>query len=688
MGINNFHIIKTQRRNDMNNFKIISYNSVKQVVRDSKNTSSQHPGLGDAEYISVFEDKIYRDKTIADVFQNNNIENVDSIIDLIEDGDTLKQAGGRKYNSGNAKSLLMKGKNLEEYIKVIIYFPPNLTPQEQIKYRDICANAIHNNKMPPFSVNKVNTTNLVQRNYQGLTPVVKGQIHNNQSNEPHCEISFQNRSWKNIQRNSEGKIISAEVSPIIDLSNSDILSNFVGYIEDELEKNGFKQKLNLSHVQIKTMLTSPQSVSTATENLLNSIGKQVKDPANEAPAMPELPEVPEIGSDDEPSAKPEQEHKEEAEQVTTPSTEEVITKKPDLQETLNEKIKQELIEEGIDKESLERTFDTVSSIDTSLNIQSETGGFKDPNHVNITLEKAKNSTHYEINQLFKQIEAKKKEYEIIQITQDILERNKILEENNSKLIVGIKQQNELNVSLNKKVEETVSKNLELSIDLDTAKESNDHLLAQRINREKEFDKKLSSKERLLKAYKEKITSGFSRLNSENNALLKSNNSLKTENESFLSEVASYADQNEKLSKEMKALKEASEKEIKSLKEKNESLTNEVKEIKEIKNELKEASQLNRDSLLKINVLLQTIADKDANFNEKLKTQVDAVKAQEAQKLDSFKKANKKQNDQIAEQIKSLQSNYKAELTEKDEIIQKLKEELEQFKNPKPKTPKA
>ncbi|MCP6231660.1 hypothetical protein NL428_26650, partial [Klebsiella pneumoniae] len=64
------------------------------------------------------------------------------------------------------------------------------------------------------------------------------------------------------------------------------------------------------------------------------------------------------------------------------------------------------------------------------------------------------------------------------------------------------------------------------------------------------------------------------------------------------------------------------------------------------------------------------------------------KAQEAQKLDSFKKANKKQNDQIAEQIKALQSNYKTELTEKDEIIQKLKEELEQFKNPKPKTPKA
>ncbi|EMF5508259.1 hypothetical protein V3909_004549, partial [Salmonella enterica] len=115
---------------------------------------------------------------------------------------------------------------------------------------------------------------------------------------------------------------------------------------------------------------------------------------------------------------------------------------------------------------------------------------------------------------------------------------------------------------------------------------------------------------------------------------------------------------------------------------------EVKEIKEIKNELKEASKLNRDSLLKINDLLQTIADKDTKFNETLKTEVDAVKAQEAQKLDSFKKANKKQNDQIAEQIKSLQSNYKAELTEKDEIIQKLKEELEQFKNPKPKTPKA
>ncbi|HCM3994164.1 TPA: hypothetical protein N3H42_004829, partial [Salmonella enterica subsp. enterica serovar Apapa] len=94
------------------------------------------------------------------------------------------------------------------------------------------------------------------------------------------------------------------------------------------------------------------------------------------------------------------------------------------------------------------------------------------------------------------------------------------------------------------------------------------------------------------------------------------------------------------------------------------------------------------SLLKINELLQTIADKDANFNEKLKAEVDAVKAQEAQKLDSFKKANKKQNDQIAEQIKALQSNYKTELTEKDEIIQKLKEELEQFKNPKPKTPKA
>lgn len=688
MGINNFHIIKTQRRNDMNNFKIISYNSVKQVVRDSKNTSSQHPGLGDAEYISVFEDKIYRDKTIADVFQNNNIENVDSIIDIIEDGDTLKQAGGRKYNSGNAKTLLMKGKDLEEYIKVIIYFPPNLTPQEQIKYRDICANAIHNNKMPPFSVNKVNTSNLTQRNYQGLTPVIKGQIHNNQSNEPHCEISFQNRSWKNIQRNAEGKIISAEVSPIIDLTNSDILTKFVGYIEDELEKNGFKQKLNLSHVQIKTMLTSPQSVSTATENLLSSISKQVKDPAKEAPVMPELPEVPEMGSDDEPSAKPEQEHKEEAEQVTTPSTEEVITKKSDLQETLNEKIKQELIKEGIDKESLEKTFDTVSSIDTSLNIQSETGGFKDPNHVNITLEKAKNSTHYEINQLFKQIEAKKKEYEIIQITQDILERNKILEENNSKLIIGIKQQNELNVSLNKKVEETFSKNLELSIDLDKANEDKENLLVEKIRLSKEFDKKLSSKDRLLKAYKEKTRSGFARLNEEKRNLLKSNELLKTENESLLSEVASYADQNEALSNEIKVIKEASEKEIKSLKEKNEFLTNEVKEIKEIKNELKEASKLNRDSLLKINELLQTIADKDANFNEKLKAEVDAVKAQEAQKLDSFKKANKKQNDQIAEQIKALQSNYKTELTEKDEIIQKLKEELEQFKNPKPKTPKA
>lgn len=652
----------------MSNIKVLSQDSVKQVVQNSNSTSSKHPGIGGSEYLSVFEDKVYSGQTQFDIFNNNNLTEIDSVIDLLKD-ESLKQAGGKKYNSANAQIILNKGESLEQYIKVILYFPPNLTPKEQIEYRDVFAEATHNLNIPTFYTNKANKSGkLVARNFQGKVPLIKGQIHVNQSNQPHCEINIHNRAYKNITRDANGKIISAETSPILDLSDSDTLEKFIDYVEGELAKKGFDQKLTLNHQLVKTNLKASPNVTTAASNLVSNVSTQTAS-------------LPTANTQQEP-------------ETVTESTEQVkeepeTKKSSGLQEALNNQLKEQLIEEGIDKNSLEDTLKAISSsIDTGLNIQSESGGFKDENHVSITLEKSKNATYREISELLKAVEAKKKEYEILEITQNILEQNKVLTSQTHELKEEIELGKNENKKLADKVEKTLSKNLELSIDLDAAKETNDYLLTQRINREKAFDKKLSSKEKLLKAYKEKIKSGFSRLNAENSILLKNNNSLKTENESLLSEVASYAEQNEALSNEIKALKEASEKEIKSLKEKNETLTNEVKEIKEIKNELKEASKLNRDSLLKINELLQTIADKDTKFNETLKTEVDAVKAQEAQKLDSFKKANKKQNDQIAEQIKSLQSNYKAELTEKDEIIQKLKEELEQFKNPKPKTPKA
>ncbi|EBC2182007.1 hypothetical protein CVW52_22980 [Salmonella enterica] len=651
----------------MSNIKVLSQDSVKQVVQNSNSTSSKHPGIGGSEYLSVFEDKVYSGQTQFDIFNNNNLTEIDSVIDLLED-ESLKQAGGKKYNSANAQIILNKGESLEQYIKVILYFPPNLTPKEQIEYRDVFAEATHNLNIPTFYTNKANKSGkLVARNFQGKVPLIKGQIHVNQSNQPHCEINIHNRAYKNITRDANGKIISAETSPILDLSDSDTLEKFIDYVEGELAKKGFDQKLTLNHQLVKTNLKASPNVTTAASNLVSNVSTQTAPTTPTASTQPE----PAIVATEQVKVEPE------------------TKKSSGLQEALNNQLKEQLIEEGIDKSSLEDTLRAISSsIDTGLNIQSESGGFKDENHVSITLEKSKNSTYREISELLKAVEAKKKEYEILEITQNILEQNKALTSQTRELTEEIEIGKNENKKLADKVEKTLSKNLELSIDLDTAKETNDYLLTQRINREKEFDKKLSSKDRLLKAYKDKIKSGFSRLKSENSILLKNNNSLKTENESLLSEVASYADQNEALSNEIKAIKEASDKEIKSLKEKNETLTNEVKEIKEIKNELKEASKLNRDSLLKINDLLQTIADKDTKFNETLKTEVDAVKAQEAQKLDSFKKANKKQNDQIAEQIKSLQSNYKAELTEKDEIIQKLKEELEQFKNPKPKTPKA
>ncbi|AZV12430.1 MULTISPECIES: hypothetical protein [Salmonella] len=651
----------------MSNLKVLSHDSVKQVIQNSNSTSSKHPGIGGSEYLSVFEDKVYSGQTQFDIFNNNNLTEIDSVIDLLKD-ESLKQAGGKKYNSANAQTILNKGESLEQYIKVILYFPPNLTPKEQIEYRDVFAEATHNLNMPTFYTNKANKSGkLVARNFQGQVPLIKGQIHVNQSNQPHCEINIHNRAYKNITRNANGKIISAETSPILDLSDSDTLEKFIDYVEGELAKKGFDQKLTINHQLVKTNLKASPTVTTAASNLVSNVSTQTAPTTPTASTQPE----PAIVATEQVKGEPE------------------TKKSSGLQEALNNQLKEQLIEEGIDKSSLEDTLRAISSsIDTGLNIQSESGGFKDENHVSITLEKSKNSTYREISELLKAVEAKKKEYEILEITQNILEQNKVLTSQAHELKEEIEIGKDENKKLADKVKVTVSKNLELSIDLDTAKETNDYLLTQRINREKEFDKKLSSKEKLLKAYKEKIKSGFSRLNAENSILLKNNNSLKTENESLLSEVASYAEQNEALSNEIKAIKEASEKEIKSLKEKNETLTNEVKEIKEIKNELKEASKLNRDSLLKINDLLQTIADKDTKFNETLKTEVDAVKAQEAQKLDSFKKANKKQNDQIAEQIKSLQSNYKAELTEKDEIIQKLKEELEQFKNPKPKTPKA
>lgn len=663
----------------MNNFKVLSIDTVKQVVRNSSSTSSEHPGLGGAEYMGIFEDKVYKGNTIKELFENNNIEKVDSVIDLIKDG-SLRQAKGKKYNSGNAGKLLEQGDNLEEYIKVILYFPPNLTQAEQISYRDEVCNTIHNMDIPTFLVNKNGTKSLVQRNFQGKVPLIKGQIHTDQSNESHCEIQFHNRAYRNIERDANGKIISAETSPIIDLTNADILSKLISHIEDKvkLKNEKFNIPLNIDHNQVRNIFNTPESVAKAASDLLDPLNKkETLNKKEEAKVSNDEKEQKSSNHEEESSIIKGEENKKdysEPEKEPTQATE----SKNKLQDILNQEIKDSLSnDEDIDIDSLEHTLASISAVDSRLNIESETGGFKDQSHVEITLQKSKNRAQYEVIELVKALEAKKKEYEIIDITQKILENNKELKNANKELLITSEQKDVVNKKLEEKVKATVSKNIDLSIELDMA-----------LDKYKNLEKKISSKDKLLNAYREKTKAGFNRLNEEKKILIKANTSLKTENESLLSEVASYAEQNDKLSNEIKAIKEESEKEIKLLKETNESLSSEVKELKEVKDELKEATKLNQSSLHKINELLQVIADNDKEYKEEKQEMNDKFETEKKQMKDSFNSAKKQQNDEIAKQVKTLQSNYKKELSEKDEVIQKLKEELELFKNPKPKTPKA
>ncbi|WP_413499885.1 hypothetical protein [Buttiauxella gaviniae] len=723
----------------MNNFKIISAETAKSFSIKSSSVSGEHPGIGGAYYVDAFEDKVYAGDTIKEVFANNSFE-VNSVMNLIEK-DALRQAQGRKFNTKNAQTLIDKYKNneLEEYYKVIVYCPPNQSNTKHIEFRDTISNILTNMDLPTYETNKGGK--LVSRTYKGRIPHSVGQIHTDQGNEPHFELVLHNRAYRNIQRDANGNVLSVETSPILNLKENDTFSKFIAYIEQGLKESGFDQKLNANHMATVMSLNTPTQVQGATNDLLSN-KKKVEEPVIDNDEIPfgddpflktvmtkeEIEkseeavrrrnkmledEIP-FGDDpfikeaeDEKAVKVEEGlgdnsfYKIEDDEATNKAYEDLhsnidTTYKNDnaenkdltdkTQDSLNKKIKENLIASGqVDEDSINNTINAISkNIDVNLNLSSSTGGFIDSNHVSTTLDKAKNATFKEINDLFLAIEAKKKEYEIIEITQSILAKNKELQTDVSKLkdySTTLKIENEKEKLKSKNV---VSKNIELSIDLDNEKLINENLIKQRVAREVDFDKKISAKDRMLSAYKSKIKSGFERLNNTIQDLAKENKTLKIENENLLADCHDYETTISTLTLEVSELKTKHTEQLSELSIKLNEKDTEILNLK--------TTHINN-----LNGVLTQLADKDieiANLKltqeEKIAIAVKEAREEEAKKLNEYKKSVSENNNKVAEgvkQIKVTQDNLKKENKElkqsndeKDIEIAKLLKELSKYES--------
>lgn len=698
---------KYNGENDMNTptnksqFNIIAINSAAKVKSGSQTTSGANPGLGDAVVYSVLEDKYYTAPTINDIFKSNPSLELDSFYKIYEvDKIPMVQMDGRALNSRNAQLFLREGEKTNEYLKLIIYTPLNLSPADQLRHRDVVAKSIEDFKMPTIYANK-GKTNPVQVNIQGNVPYVLGPIHVNQANEPHYELNILNRALTVI-RDSNNKITSVKTSPVLKITENDYLESLQNYINSELINAGFNEGLTTTNFkEVSNNINTPSHIQTATQQILkpsqpepNPVEDYKKSQAIIQKGLT-APYDDEINFEEEESKAPE-----------TESVAKTVTS-PILQEELNAEIEKELSEKGIDKTTINNLMNATASLETGLDLESNTGGFKDSTGISILLNKAKVATQKAITEQMLEIEKNRRDYQILEISEKLIEQNKNLNEtlNTTKnQLASTKDILEKQIEANQAAQESLLKaSQELSVkdsQINKLQSENKEFEIGLRKLNKSHDESIAALSEKLTSVKELMAKGFEERNGKIEKLSVANESLSadlidsqnriSDLENAISEQAK--DFESKLSAQQKQHNEIVRDLNKTIEDKETEINNANKAKNEAISDKNKIIRESADKLLNVETEhLETLRSLNEQHAKAVKEAVEkavaaAVKI-ENDKLKDFENEVKDKNKVIASQLNTMKTTHKETIANKDKEIEELKKALQEMNNGKKNDPK-